>query len=89
MVVEAFIAGRPAMVTTGLHWDAYATERAVIRFDPTPDSAVACIRAFEALDADAYAAMSTSAAKLARVFHISKALPKVKAMLANCLDHCE
>jgi glycosyltransferase involved in cell wall biosynthesis len=91
VVVEAFIAGRPVMVSTGLHWDAYATEPAVIRFDPTPDSAAACIRAFEVLDEDAYVVMSTSAAGLASLFHISKALPKVRAMLANCLGNgiCE
>jgi glycosyltransferase involved in cell wall biosynthesis len=91
VVAEAFIAGRPAMVTTGLHWDAYATEPAVIRFDPTPDSAAACIRAFEAVDEDAYVVLSTSAAKLASLFHVSKALPQIRAMLANCLMtiHCE
>ena len=80
-IVEGFIAGRPAMVTTGLHWDDYATEPALMCFRPTPDSAAECIRAFEVVDAATYNAMSVSATKLARLFHLNQALPKVRAML--------
>ena len=72
VVVEAFIAGRPAMVAEGLHWDDYAGRPALIHFPPTAEGASAAIAAFERVDADAYRAMSADAAALAARFHVAR-----------------
>ena len=85
VIVEAFIAGRPAMVAEGLHWDEYRSHPAVLSFAPTPAGAADAIRRFDAIDAATYAAMSASAVALAMGFHVERAVPQVKELVAEAI----
>lgn len=81
VIVEAFIAGRPAMVAEGLHWDEYRDHAAVLSFAATAEGAAAAIRRFDAIGPAEYAAMSASAVELATRFHVSRAVPQVAQLV--------
>lgn len=77
VIVEAFIAGRPVIVTSGLHWDAYSTRPCVIRMKPNAINVAEVIRRFDHLDSAEYEALARDAYELARSFHLSVGLEAV------------
>jgi len=80
IVVESFIAGRPVMVTKGLHWDQYGHSPAVIRFDADPQDVARAIKAFDSIQREDYELVAREAAKLSEVFHTSRAVPTLRRL---------
>lgn len=73
-IAEALIAGRPALVTKGLHWDQYESSPAIIRFEADAGDVARAVREFDAVDADTYGRMARAAVELSHRFHVSKAI---------------
>jgi glycosyltransferase involved in cell wall biosynthesis len=85
VVVEAFIAGRPAMVSKGLHWDKYAGHDALRLFEPTFEGAGDVIRAFEAIDGSTYRTMAEQAAAFAPHFHFSHSAQRLRRLVRQAV----
>jgi glycosyltransferase involved in cell wall biosynthesis len=81
VVVEAFIVGRPAMVSKGLHWDKYAGHDALRLFEPTLEGAGDAIRAFEAIDEPTYRTVAQQAAAFAPKFHFSHSAQTLRRLV--------
>lgn len=80
-VAEALIEGRPAMVTRGLHWDAYDGSPALMIFGTGDDDIRRAIVEFDAAGRDEYAGMTAAAVELSSRFHLEKATGSLRKVL--------
>jgi glycosyltransferase involved in cell wall biosynthesis len=81
VVAETLINSRPAMVTSGMHWDEYSDSRAVMIFKPNAEAASQMIKNFSKLDQDTYNEMCAAAHKLGKRFSSDHARQKLQAIV--------